>query len=72
VNNKAVQEIYGAMPMYSKHFKRKFLPMVITNNSYTASAKDLANSNGVILVDRQALGQIIEASSNSLKSAKKY
>jgi hypothetical protein len=72
VSNKAVQEIYGAIPMYSKYFKRKFLPMVITNNYYTASAKDLAASNRVVIVDRDGLGSIIQSASNSLKNAKKY
>lgn len=72
VSNKAVQEIYGAIPMYAKHFKRKFLPVVITNNYFTASAKDLASSNRVIMVDRDQLGELIQSASNSLKNAKKY
>lgn len=45
VGNKAVQEIYAA-----KTFTQSDLAVVVTNNSYTPSAKQLASTNNVLLL----------------------
>lgn len=59
VGNKAIQEIFSAIPMYEKHYERKFKPVVVTNNYFTKQAKDLALTNGVMLVDRDLLSRLI-------------
>lgn len=55
VENKAVQEIYSAKNMYNGH-----LAVVITNNYFTQQAKDLAAANGVKLINRDELAQLIQ------------
>lgn len=50
VNNKAVQEAFSAKRYYNCN-----KAMVITNNYYTESAKDLAEGTDVELVDRNGL-----------------
>lgn len=59
VGNKAIQEIYTAVPMYSKHYNRKFKPIVYTNNFFTKPAKNLAESSGVGLIDRDVLPLVL-------------
>lgn len=50
VGNKAIQEIYTGMRFYHCH-----VGIVMTNNYFTQSAKDLARENGIILWDRNFL-----------------
>lgn len=71
VGNSAVQEIVGALSMYSKFYKKKFKPVVITNNYFTPQAKILANSNDVHLIDRDSLPDLIKESCSSIKEIKK-
>jgi restriction system protein len=59
VGNKAIQEIYGAIPMYEKHFKQKFKPLCWTNNYYTPHATELAKANGVGLIDRNMMMKLL-------------
>lgn len=54
VGNKAIQEIVAA-----KQYYKTDRAMVVTNNFYTKSAIELANSNDVILVDKIELDKII-------------
>lgn len=60
VGNKAIQEIFSAIPMYSQHFKKRFKPVVVTNNYFTKQAMDLAMSNGVNLMNREQLASLIK------------
>lgn len=55
VTNKAVQEVVGAIRKYECQEG-----MVVTTNYYTPSAKDLANVNGIQLVDRDGLETWLE------------
>ena len=55
VGNKAVQEIYTGMRFYRCH-----VGIVMTNNSFTASAVELAKENGIILWGRDYLIKFID------------
>jgi HJR/Mrr/RecB family endonuclease len=55
IGNKAVQEISAGLRHYG--LKRG---MVVTNNSFTPSAYDLAKSNGIVLWERAQLKQQLE------------
>lgn len=57
VDNKAVQEIVAALPLYGADFG-----VVITNNYFTQPAKELAEANGVELVNRIKLQKLLEKS----------
>lgn len=54
VGNKAVQEVFAGKFFYHCH-----AAVVVTNNYFTQSAKELANENGVVLWDRDKLNSII-------------
>ena len=56
VGNKAVQEIVAAKYHYGAN-----KAMVVTNNYFTSSAKELAKSNGVQLIDRSVLSEIFNS-----------
>lgn len=60
VGNSAIQEIYGAIPMYGRHFNQKFKPMCWTNNYFTPHATELAKSNGVGLIDRDSMMNLLD------------
>jgi len=55
VGNYAVQEVAASI----KHYDAQH-GMVVTNNGFTNSARSLAASNDVELIDRDALNQLIE------------
>jgi len=55
VGNKAVQEIVAAISMYRSH-----RGMIVTNNYFTAAAVELANANGIELIDRDGLEELID------------
>ena len=55
VGIKAVQEVMGSKAMNQAH-----VAVVLTNNTFTKSAKELAKSNGVLLWDRNKLKEMIE------------
>jgi HJR/Mrr/RecB family endonuclease len=55
VNNKAIQEITAAIKYYNADEG-----IVITNNTFTISAIELAKSNDIKLIDREKLGELIK------------
>lgn len=55
VDNGAIQEIVTALAMYNAHHA-----VVITNNLFTKPARELADVNGVTLIDRHRLPKVIE------------
>lgn len=55
VSNSAVQEIHSALKLYQAD-----QGCVITNSHFTKAAIELAESNNVILIDREGLAEIIE------------
>lgn len=57
VGNKAVQEAFSGKTFYNRH-----VGVVLTNNYFTSSAKELAEKNGIILWDRKQLLKMIEFS----------
>ena len=60
VGNKVVQEAFSGKTFYNQH-----VGVVLTNNYFTPSAKELADKNGIILWDRKRLLKMIEFSSNN-------
>lgn len=54
VGNKAVQEVFAGKFFYHCH-----AAIVVTNNYFTQSAKELANENGVVLWDRDYIENIL-------------
>lgn len=61
VTNSAIQEVVAGLT----HYKLD-KAMVITNSSFTQSARELAQSNGVVLWDREILKEKVEAYSVEL------
>jgi restriction system protein len=59
VSNKAVQEVLAALPIYKAD-----MGIVLTNNFFTEAAIELANANGIFMVDRTQLGKLIEQAKN--------
>ena len=57
VGNKAVQEAFSGKTFYNRH-----VGVVLTNNYFTSSAKELAEKSGIILWDRKQLLKMIEIS----------
>lgn len=55
VGNRAVQEVYSG-----KNFYNCNVGVVITNSSYTASAKELAKKNGIWLWDRKKMMELMQ------------
>ena len=55
IGNKAVQEAFSGKTFYNCH-----VAAVLTNRYFTASAKELAEKNGVLLWDRDKLNRMIE------------
>lgn len=61
VGNKAVQEIYAGKKFYHCH-----VGIIMTNNYFTASAKELASENGIILWDRDFLKKYVDLGKSSI------
>ncbi|MEM0543151.1 SNF2-related protein [Flavobacterium sp. j3] len=59
VGNDAIQEIYTAKNYYESKFNEKFNLLTITNNEYSSSAKILAKSNNINLLNRINLEELI-------------
>lgn len=60
LGNKEIQEPYGAVPMYSRHFKTRFVPVLVTNKQeVSAQGRKLARVNNVILIEREELYQLM-------------
>lgn len=62
VGNKAVQEAIAARSHFRCHAAQ-----VVTNNFFTASAKQLAGSSDVLLIDREVLTNMIEEFNRNAK-----
>lgn len=56
IGNRAVQEVYAGKAFYKCH-----VGVVLTNRYFTNSAKKLAQSNGIILWDRDKLISLINS-----------
>lgn len=54
IGNKAVQEVYSGKDFYNCH-----VAVVMTNQTFTPSAKELAQKNNVLLWDRGILNNLI-------------
>ena len=54
IGNKAVQEAFSGKTFYNCH-----VGVVLTNRYFTASAKELAEKNGILLWDRNKLNEMI-------------
>lgn len=65
VSNKAIQEVYSAMPYYSCDEG-----WVITNSSFTTAAKDLAKITNVKLIDGSDLRNFSLVFANHFKDHK--
>ena len=60
IGNKGVQEICAAVAYYNDKFKRTFQPAVVTNaRSFTKGAVKLAAQNGVRLIARNELEDLL-------------
>ena len=62
VDNKAIQEIVTALPLYEGDFAA-----VITNNFFTEPAKELAHIHNVTLIDRAMLPELMDKAVASWK-----
>lgn len=60
VGNNAVQEVFAGKTFYGCH-----IGVVLTNQFFTKSAKELAKKNGVLLWDRRKLLELSENAKNS-------
>ena len=56
VGNSAVQEVVAAMPFYNAQ-----KGLVITNSTFTSSARQLAKANGIQLIDGSGLEVIVNS-----------
>ena len=65
VDNGAIQEINTALSMYNAHHGA-----VITNNYFTKPAKELAEANGVTLIDRDRLASLVKTATERFYQAK--
>ena len=61
IGNKAVQEVFAGKTYYHCH-----LGVVLTNRYFTKSAIQLANSNGVVLWNREMLSEMVEKCKDQL------
>lgn len=65
VNNKAVQEVYAGAPHYECN-----RAIVVTNNTFTKSAKELAQSNKVTLVSGKTIESLVKICADGYKEGK--
>jgi HJR/Mrr/RecB family endonuclease len=54
ISNKAIQEVVASIKCYKAH-----KGIVVSNNEFTNSARELASINGIELIDREGLNQLI-------------
>lgn len=59
VGNFAIQEVIGSKSIYNCH-----VAVVLTNNFFTKSAKELADKNQVLLWDRNKLIELLQTTNN--------
>lgn len=63
VGNKAIQEVFAGKTFYHCH-----VGVVVTNNYFTQSAKELAKENGIVLWDKDFLNKHIKCEQKIEKS----
>lgn len=63
VDNKAIQEIVAAMPLYRGDYAA-----VVTNSYFTEPAKELARVHNVTLIDRAMLPELMEKAERAWKA----
>ncbi len=60
LNADGVQEVYSAKAFYEQRYKCSFKTLVITNaGDFTSNAKTLAEQNGVELIGRKQLSDLL-------------
>jgi HJR/Mrr/RecB family endonuclease len=67
VGKEAIQEICTAKRYYESQFNVSFSLTAITNNDYTANARLLARTNGVNLINRQNLIELLNKYSINIR-----
>jgi HJR/Mrr/RecB family endonuclease len=70
VGNKVVQEIVTGAKVYEEFYNKKFKKVAVTNNYYSPSAKVVANTWDVHLIDRDNLPDLIKESCSTLREIK--
>jgi SNF2 family DNA or RNA helicase len=58
IGKEAIQEIYTARNYYESIYKNSFKMLVVANNDYTTTAKILAQTNSIRLIDRNEIQMI--------------
>src|SRR5690606_6591855 len=71
VGNDAIQEICTAKKYYEDRFKEQFKLLTITNNDYSSSAKILAKSNDITLLNRGHLENLVTENSITIQDINK-
>lgn len=71
VGNDAIQEICTAKRYYEDKFKEQFKLLTITNNDYSSSAKILAKSNDIKLLNRGYLEDLVHQNSINIQDINK-
>ena len=59
MSNKPIQEVVGSLKYYNAN-----QGVVVTNSEFTKGAQELAKANQVILIDGEALNDLINSVSN--------
>jgi HJR/Mrr/RecB family endonuclease len=71
VGRDAIQEVFTAKKYYESNFNTNFKLKVVTNNDFSSTATELAQSNYVDLVNRQQLIKLLESHQISIKDINK-
>lgn len=71
VGNEAIQEICTAKRYYEDKFNEEFKLLTITNNDYSSSAKILAKSNDIKLLNRGHLENLVIQSNLTIQEVNK-
>ena len=71
VGNDAIQEICTAKNYYENKFNARFELLTVTNNDYSSSAKILAKSNSIQLLNRSHLEMLINTNNITIQEINK-
>jgi len=71
VGNEAIQEICNAKNYYENKHKVQFNLLTVTNNDYSSSAKILAKSHNIQLLDRIELEKLINTNDITIQEINK-
>ncbi|SHF93903.1 Restriction endonuclease [Salegentibacter echinorum] len=72
VSNDAIQEVFTSKNYYSSHFSEDFQMTVLTNNKFGGSAKTLATSTNVELLDKDNLHSLLNEFPVSIKEVHQH